>query len=151
MTHQCRREVLQGYRDSKHPKVSAAGIEIRTGRKWSAIRGLEKAEARLRHKVVLGTVVKGRAGFPSPKYNKAQGQGEKVACLGGSESSCGRNKFKPPEKAGGLDEMGECDRTKVYRHLASRAPAHTIPDPSRVGYPSQPGKPPTLGQGSCPL
>ena len=35
------------YRDSRDQKVSGAGIEIRTGRKWSAARELKVAEERL--------------------------------------------------------------------------------------------------------
>ena len=37
------REVML-YMDSKNPKVAAAGIEIRTGKKWSAKKELGKAE-----------------------------------------------------------------------------------------------------------
>ena len=69
-------EALQ-YTDSKDPKNSVAGIEICTGRKWSATQELWMAEAKLRHKAVVGAVVKGRAGIgrpPSLQYNKAQGK-----------------------------------------------------------------------------
>ncbi|XP_035990671.1 uncharacterized protein LOC118562404 [Fundulus heteroclitus] len=56
------REALQ-YRDSKDGKVSAAGIEVRTGRKWKAREALELAESRLRQKALVGTVATGRAGL----------------------------------------------------------------------------------------
>ena len=44
------------YRDSRDPKVAAAGIEVRTGRKWSAARELQVAEARVRQKALVGMV-----------------------------------------------------------------------------------------------
>lgn len=47
------REAMQ-YRD---PKVSAAGTEIWTGREWSAIRELEMAESRLKHKAVVEKII----------------------------------------------------------------------------------------------
>ena len=70
------REVLL-YRDSSDTKVSSAGIEVRTGRKWKAQDAVEQAEARLRHSVLVGAVASGRAGLgsnPRPQYNKAQGK-----------------------------------------------------------------------------
>lgn len=50
---------------------------LRTSRKWSATQELWMAEAKLRHKAVVGAVVKGRVGIGSPpslQYNKAQGK-----------------------------------------------------------------------------
>ena len=47
------------YRDSRDLKVSGAGIEIRTGRKWSAARELKVAEKRLQQKAMVGTVASG--------------------------------------------------------------------------------------------
>ena len=70
------RETMQ-YRDSKDPKVSAAGVEVRTGRKWSATKELQVAEERLRQRALVGTVAKGRAGlgfFPSTRYDKTRGK-----------------------------------------------------------------------------
>ena len=61
------RGLLQ-YTESEDPKVAAAGIQIRSGRKWSARRELQVAEERLRHTDILGSIAKGRAGlvfFPS--------------------------------------------------------------------------------------
>ncbi|XP_038154112.1 uncharacterized protein LOC119791846 [Cyprinodon tularosa] len=58
------REVLQ-YRESCDPKVSQAGIEVRTGRKWRAAEAVEVAESRLRHRTLVGTVARGRAGLGS--------------------------------------------------------------------------------------
>ena len=48
------------YTESEDPKVAAAGIQIRSGRKWSAKRELQVAEERLRHKDILGSISKGR-------------------------------------------------------------------------------------------
>lgn len=68
------REVLQ-YRETRDPKVSQAGIGI--GCKWRAAEAMDKAESRLRHRVLVGTVSCGRAGLGSsktPHYDKAQGK-----------------------------------------------------------------------------
>ena len=70
------RELLQ-YTESEDPKVAAAGIQIRSGRKWSARRELQVAEERLRHKDILGSIAKGRAGlgfFPSTHTISAKGK-----------------------------------------------------------------------------
>lgn len=70
------REVLM-YRDSKDTKVAAAGILVKTGRKWRAQEAVTKAEARLRHKMLVGPLAIGRAGlgcFPKPRYDLARGK-----------------------------------------------------------------------------
>ena len=70
------RELLQ-YTESEDPNVAAAGIQIRSGRKWSAKRELQVVEERLRHKAILGSIAKGRAGlgvFPSTHTNSAKGK-----------------------------------------------------------------------------
>ena len=36
--------------------VKKAGVEVRTGRKWSASKAVEETESRLRHKDIVGTV-----------------------------------------------------------------------------------------------
>lgn len=46
--------LLMQYRDSRDPKVATVGIEVHTGRKWSAARELQAAEARLRQKALVG-------------------------------------------------------------------------------------------------
>lgn len=69
-------EVLQ-YRDSRDCKVSTAGIEVRTGRKWKAEKAVVVAESCLRQKTLVGTVATGRAGlgyFPKPLVNEAHGK-----------------------------------------------------------------------------
>ena len=70
------REVML-YRDLKDPKVSTAGVEVRTGRRWCAKKELGNAEERLRLKALVGTVAIGRAGlgcFPSTQILKAKGK-----------------------------------------------------------------------------
>ncbi|KAI8479507.1 hypothetical protein Bbelb_373930 [Branchiostoma belcheri] len=65
------------YRDSADTKVSSAGITVRTGRKWKAQEAVDKAESRLRHSVLVGTLAVGRAGLgscPKPQYDKASGR-----------------------------------------------------------------------------
>lgn len=56
------REVLQ-LRESMDPKVSRAGVAVKTVRKWRAEAAVEQAEARLRHGVLVGTVARGRGGL----------------------------------------------------------------------------------------
>ena len=70
------RELLQ-YAESEDPKVVAAGIQIRSGRKWGAKRELQVAEERNRHKAILESIAKDRAGlgfFPSTHTNRAKGK-----------------------------------------------------------------------------
>ncbi|XP_049897834.1 uncharacterized protein LOC126388657 [Epinephelus moara] len=70
------REVLL-YRDSSDVKVSSAGIEVRTGRKWKAHEAVNQAEFRLQHSELVGTVASGRSGLgsnPRPHLIKAQGK-----------------------------------------------------------------------------
>ena len=65
------------YRDSRDLKVSGAGIEIRTGRKWSAARELKVAEERLQQKAMVGTVARGTRGlgyYPSPRIDTTRGK-----------------------------------------------------------------------------
>lgn len=65
------REVVL-YRDSTDPKVTNAGIQVRTGRKWKAEEAVQMAEARLWHRALVGVVTRGRAGlgfFPTPQVN----------------------------------------------------------------------------------
>ena len=50
------------YKLPKDEKVTGAGIEVCSDRKWKASRKLQVAEERLREKVILGTVAKKRAG-----------------------------------------------------------------------------------------
>ncbi|XP_061878077.1 uncharacterized protein LOC133630482 [Entelurus aequoreus] len=77
------RELLQ-YRESSDPKVAQAGIEVRTGRKWRAAEAVDVAEARLRQRVLVGTVAQGRSGLGSrrtPRYDKAQGKEKRSLIL----------------------------------------------------------------------
>ncbi|CAK6980931.1 PREDICTED: uncharacterized protein LOC107717409 [Scomber scombrus] len=50
-------------RDSKHCRVRQAGIEVRTGRKWSANRALKEAEEHLHHADIVGAVAQSRFGL----------------------------------------------------------------------------------------
>ena len=76
------REVMM-YRDSADVKVASAGIIVKTGRKWQAQEAVSRAEARLRHKTLVGTVAMGRAGlgsFPKPRYDRARGKEKRDPC-----------------------------------------------------------------------
>ena len=64
-------------KDSKDKKVRAAGVEVKTGQKWSASKVVTKAECTLRHKDIVGTVAEGRQGLGTSKscyWNKANAQ-----------------------------------------------------------------------------
>ena len=70
------REVLQ-YRESKDLKVSQVGIEVRTGRKWSAQKAVDQAESWLHNKELVGSLATGRAGLGTIStihYNKLEGK-----------------------------------------------------------------------------
>ncbi|XP_061925310.1 uncharacterized protein LOC133664585 [Entelurus aequoreus] len=74
------REVVQ-YRDSSDPKVAKAGIQVRTGRKWRAEEAVQEADARLRHRSLVGAVTRGRAGlgfFPTPQLNTRGKEGRRL-------------------------------------------------------------------------
>lgn len=65
------REVAQ-YKYSSDQKVAKAGIQVKTGRKWKAEEAFQEAEARLRHRSLVGVVTRSRAGlgsFPPPALN----------------------------------------------------------------------------------
>ncbi|TWW66935.1 hypothetical protein D4764_20G0009670 [Takifugu flavidus] len=69
------REALQ-YKDSRDCKVSSAGIEVKTGRKWKAEKAVDVAESRLRQKALVGAVATGRTGlgyFPKTQVSHARG------------------------------------------------------------------------------
>ena len=70
------------FKESKGPKVAAAGIEIRTGRKWCANHELRLAEEKLRHKRILGSVAKGHAGLGYLKSPRIETRGERHAVQG---------------------------------------------------------------------
>lgn len=72
------------YRDSADAKVASAGILVKTGRKWQAQEAVSRAESRLRHKTLVGTVAMGRAGlgsFPKPRYDRACGKEKRQMVL----------------------------------------------------------------------
>ena len=56
------REIYQ-YKNSRYSKVSNAGIEVLTRRKWSAAKELAIAEENIRVKSIVGSVAKDRAGL----------------------------------------------------------------------------------------
>ena len=77
------------YRDSRDLKVSGAGIEIHTGRKWGAVREMKVAEERLQQKAMVGTVARGTRGlgyYPSPRIDNARGK-ERRALLQKEETA----------------------------------------------------------------
>ena len=57
-------------RDSRYQLIRQAGIETRTGGKWSASQAVEQAETRLRHRDIVGTSCEGRMGLGNNKQSK---------------------------------------------------------------------------------
>ncbi|XP_045174487.2 uncharacterized protein LOC123535800 [Mercenaria mercenaria] len=55
--------LLLTLRDSKDNKISGAGIDIRTGRKWSVSHEVERAESSLKHQDIVGSTNRGREGL----------------------------------------------------------------------------------------
>lgn len=103
------REALQ-YRGSRDSKISATGIEILTGRKWSAPSELATAEERLRHRAVVGVVVRGRAGFgcfPSLQYSKTQGKEQRELVL---EEGRAAERDERNSRMAGMKQQGACMR-----------------------------------------
>ena len=47
--------------------IRKAGIDTRTGRKWSASQAVDRAESRIRHKYIVGTTAVGRQGIGNTK------------------------------------------------------------------------------------
>lgn len=86
------------YRDSTDNKVSSAGIEVRTIRKWKAHETVNQAE---------GTVASGWAGLrskPRPHYSKFQGKE--------------RQQLSQEVVRGGVEEP-HCSRTVGMRQLGA--------------------------------
>ncbi|XP_060062635.1 uncharacterized protein LOC132543183 [Ylistrum balloti] len=57
-------------RDSKDERIRNAGIETRTGRKWSASIAVQEAESRLRHSDIVGTTCIGKQGLGSTRVER---------------------------------------------------------------------------------
>lgn len=60
------------YRDSSDPKVAQAGVKVKTGRKWKADEAVTQAESRIRHRVLVGAVTRGRAGLGTFQCNSTR-------------------------------------------------------------------------------
>lgn len=72
------------YRDSADVKVASAVILVKTGRKWQAQDAVSRAQARLRHKTLVGIMAIGRAGLesvPKPCYDHARGKEKRKLVL----------------------------------------------------------------------
>lgn len=69
-------QVLQ-YRESKDPKVSQAGIGVKSGRKWRTQEAMDQAKSWLHHKDLVGSVATSRAGLGSistTHYSRLKGK-----------------------------------------------------------------------------
>ena len=78
--------------DSADEKVRTAGVEIKTGREWSAAKAVTEAESRLKHKDIIGTAAVGRQGFSTSK-NLLLGE-----CKHSEETKFGPREIKMREK-----------------------------------------------------
>ena len=59
----CKTRLVLMLRDSQDEKINRAGIQVLTGRKWSALKAVEEAESSLRLKDIVGTTTVGRLGL----------------------------------------------------------------------------------------
>ena len=57
-------------KQSQDSSICNAGIETRTGRKWSASQAVDQAERRLQHKDIVGTTAVGRQGLGNSKTTR---------------------------------------------------------------------------------
>ena len=62
--------LLLTLRDSSDDKINSAGIEVRTGRKWSVNQAVQDAESNLRHKDIVGATNQGREGLGTKKHQR---------------------------------------------------------------------------------
>jgi hypothetical protein len=67
--------LLLTLRDSADEKISGAGIEVRTGRKWSVTRAVDQAESSLRHRDIVGATNVGREGFGNRQHSRWDNSG----------------------------------------------------------------------------
>ena len=65
--------LIMTLKDSRDEKVSRVGVEVRTGRKWSATKAVDKAESRPRHSDIVGTVCHGRQGLGQQRSTRWRG------------------------------------------------------------------------------
>ncbi|RXN22985.1 reverse transcriptase [Labeo rohita] len=148
------REVLM-YRDSRDTKVTAAGILVKTGRKWQAQEAVTKAEVQLRHKTLVGSVATGRVGFgcfPRPRYDLARGKRE-VQTDSGRDTSRGGGRTLHQNgrhvQTRSVDQVGtgRSPQNHLGRALESRATLDQVPCPIRLRRPPKPSQPAHLGPG----
>ncbi|XP_060066953.1 uncharacterized protein LOC132547205 [Ylistrum balloti] len=64
-------------RDSKDAKIRQAGIQTRTGRKWSASQSVEQAEGVLKHRYIIGATCSGRQGLGTTHLQMWEGTDDK--------------------------------------------------------------------------
>lgn len=135
-------------------KVVGTGIVLRTGRKWRAAEAVQPAEARLKHKNLVGSVAQGRAGLwiiTSTQYGTAIAKRQAGAgARGGTCFSRGRagKQYSGHATAGCLDEVGTGDRVECYlaAHLEVEPTEDQVLDSGSLWCPPQPLKPVRMGQ-----
>ncbi|XP_041867113.1 uncharacterized protein LOC121656126 [Melanotaenia boesemani] len=118
------REMLQ-FRESKDPKVSGAGVAVKTGRKWRAEVAVEQAESHLRHGVLVGTVARGRArlgAIPFPRYDRVLEKERRQLVQDEVRAAVEEERSS---RAVGMRQQGAWTRWEK----ASRATPHQVPCP----------------------
>lgn len=92
------RKVLQ-YRELTDPKVVKVGIELRTGKKWEVVEGIQQAETRLHQSKLLREVTQGAIFSDNAKRNERSCESSNR----GGEAMHGGN-----GAAGCLHKVGQC-------------------------------------------
>ncbi len=141
------------YRDSRDPKVSAAGIEVRMGRKWRADEALEVVESRLRQRELVGNVARGQAClgyFHQDPDSQSHRQRETSTSPGGSSTGVEEER---PSRLVGLRQKEYGQGKNLWSSEGSpgttswsRLLQSLFPDPGCVRWPTKPFKSPLLGQ-----
>ena len=93
-------------KESSDDLIWKAGIETRTGRKWSASQAVAQAESRLRHKDIVGTTAVGRQGLGSTQPQRWSTASKKERSqMVQHEISFQKRKTGAPEQSGWEDSV----------------------------------------------
>ena len=124
-------------KESSDDMIWKAGIETRTGRKWSASKAVAQAESRLRHKDIVGTTAVGRQGLGSTKHNAGAQSGRKKPSGQAGDQAFRRGIQARQSSRDGrtvcMDLMADHRKTpNMGRHLALRTTTTQIPTEIRI-------------------
>ncbi|XP_052268662.1 uncharacterized protein LOC127870041 [Dreissena polymorpha] len=128
-------------KESSDDMIWKAGIETRTGRKWSASQAVAQAESRLRHKDIVGTTAIGRQGLGSSKPQRWSTAGKKERSqmvqyeirLSEEEDQEEARQSSRDGRAVRMDTTADHRKTPdMGRHLALRTTTTQIPTEIRI-------------------